>query len=379
MRSDSVRRLIVFRKRLLAASETFIPAQADTVPGWDPLLAGFTWETEGRRLLADLPTSVLRDHAVLPRFARRSLGWGFFSKAWESHLSDWQPELVHAHFGPDALALIPVVRRLNLPLAVTFHGFDITIDTPVNSYHRRRHEVFAAAQTVFSVSDFIRERLIACGCPAEKIVTHFIGIDNERFRAPNESERDIPVLFVGRLKEKKGWHLLLQAMAEVQARHPHACLHMVGDGPDRRAAETLAEELGVMVTWHGLLNPDRVASLMARAQVFCPPSIVAPNGDTEGLGLVNLEAQASGAPTVTFASGGVPEGIDDGVTGVVVRPTTAPALAGALSDLLSSPEKLERMSQAGPKWIAERFRLDRQGELLGSHYEEIVERWHARP
>lgn len=377
MTSHANRRLIVFRKRLLAASETFIPAQAGAVPGWDPLLAGFKWKAEGRRLTSHLPTSTLRDHAVWPGLARRSLGWGYFSRAWERHLQAWRPELIHVHFGPDALALLPLVRRLNLPLAVTFHGFDITIETPINAYRRRRHEVFAVARTVFAVSDFIRERLIAHGCPAEKIATHFIGIDNKRFQAPAGIERDIPVLFVGRLVEKKGWHLLLQAMARVQAQQPHAHLHMVGAGPDRKAAEALAAELAVHVTWHGMRRPDEVAALMARAQVFCPPSIVAPNGDTEGLGLVNLEAQASGAPTVTFASGGVPEGIDDGVTGLVVRPTTAPALADALSDLLGDSEKRQRMSQAGPTWVAERFSLDRQGALLGGHYAEIVERWHA--
>ena len=377
MRSSSNRRIIVFRKRLLAASETFIPAQAGTVPGWDPLLAGFKWQAEGRRLLADLPTSVLRDHAPLPSLARRTLGWGYFGEAWERHLNAWRPELIHVHFGPDALALLPLVRRLNLPLAVTFHGFDIAIETPVNAYRRRRHRVFAAAHTVFAVSDFIRQRLIAHGCPADKIVTHFIGIDRQRFQAPADGARDVPVLFVGRLVEKKGWRVLLQAMTEVQALQPHAHLHMVGDGPDREAAEALAHELGVVVTWHGLQSPERVAALMARAQVFCPPSIVAQNGDTEGLGLVNLEAQASGAPTVTFASGGVPEGIDDGVTGIVVRPTTAPALAKALNEIIGNREKRQRMSQAGPKWVAERFCLHKQGALLGEHYAHIVEQWNA--
>ena len=377
MSSHTNRRLIVFRKRLLAASETFIPAQAGTVPGWDPLLAGFKWKAEGRELLADLPTSVLRDRALWPRLARRSLGWGYLSRAWERHLLAWRPELIHVHFGPDGLALLPLVRRLNLPLAVTFHGFDIAIETPINAYRRRRHEVFAAANTVFAVSRFIRERLIAHGCPAEKIVTHIIGIDNKRFRAPAESERDIPVLFVGRLAEKKGWRFLLQAIAQVQAQHPRAHLHIVGDGPDRKAAEALANELEVIVTWYGMQTPEKVAAFMARAQVCCTPSIVAHNGDTEGLGLVNLEAQASGAPTVTFASGGVPEGIDDGVTGVVVCPTTAPALANALSELLSNHEKRQRMSQAGPKWVAERFCLDKQGALLGGHYAHIVEQWNA--
>ena len=377
MRSHTNRRIIVFRKRLIAASETFIPAQAITVPGWDPLLAGFKWKAEGRQLLADLPPSVLSDHALWPRLARRTLGWGYFSKAWERHLQAWRPELIHVHFGPDALAILPLVRRLNLPLAVTFHGFDITTQTPMNAYRRRRHEVFAAAHTVFAVSHFIRERLIAHGCPAEKIVTHFIGIDNKRFQAPAESERDIPVLFVGRLVEKKGWRFLLQAIAQVQEQQPQAHLHMVGDGPDRKAAEALANELKVIVTWHGMQTPEKVAAFMARAQVFCPPSIVAHSGDTEGLGLVNVEAQASGAPTVTFASGGVPEGIDDGVTGIVVRPTTAAALANALSELLSNQEKRQRMSQAGPKWVAERFCLDKQGALLGGHYAHIVEQWNA--
>ena len=315
MRSHTNRRLIVFRRRLLAETETFIPAQAGAVRGWDPLLIGFEWKAEGRQLLADLPTSVLADHALWPGLARRSLGWGFFSKAWERHLQAWRPELIHVHFGHDAFALLPLVRRLNLPVAVTFHGFDITVETPMNAYRRSRHEVFAAAHTIFAVSDFIRERLIAHGCPAERIVTHFIGIDNRRFQPPAESERDIPVLFVGRLVEKKGWRLLLQAIAQVQAQQPQAHLHMVGDGPDREAAEALAGELDVEVTWHGMQTPERVAAFMARAQVFCAPSIVADSGETEGLGLVNVEAQASGAPTVAFASGGVPEGIDDGVTG----------------------------------------------------------------
>jgi glycosyltransferase involved in cell wall biosynthesis len=366
--------VVVFRKRLLPWSETFIAAQGGRLVRYRPVFAGFRWDKAGKTYLAGQDTVLLEDHARLPALARalqRTVG--LVGPAFLRTLRERAPVLVHAHFGRSADAAIPLARALGVPLVATYHGCDITVVPRSARERRRRARVFAASTRVLAVSEFIAAGLRANGCPPDKIVVHFIGVDTERFHPDPAVEREpAQVLFVGRIVEKKGLVHLVRAMPAVQRAHPAAELLVAGDGPLRAALEAEARSLGVRAKFLGIVPPAQVQELMRRTTVMCVPSVPATSGDDEGLGMVIVEAQASGAPVVISRSGGMPETVVDGVTGLVAAPGDEAAFAAHLSVLLGDPARRASFSTAARANVLERFDLGRQTARLETLYDEVV-------
>jgi glycosyltransferase involved in cell wall biosynthesis len=368
-------RILVFRKRLLAWSETFIADQGRHLPGYDATFVGFRWDDSGRHLLADHDTCVQGDHARIAGLARTRLRLGLgVNRRWRRALARRRPALLHAHFGPDALAAIPIARELGVPLVATFHGFDITKAADRSPFGRRRGEVFAAADRIIAVSDFIARRLVQAGCPPEKIQRHYIGIDVARYDGERAEAVEPTVLFIGRLVPKKGCVHLLNAMRRVQERRPEAHLLIAGDGPLRPELEARVTELGLAhVHFLGVCPPREIRDHLRRAWVMCTPSVVASSGDAEGLGMVFLEAQAMGTPPVSFDTGGVVEAIADGETGRTVAEGDEAALSRALLRLLDDDELRRRWGRAGRERVCRRFDVRRQCDELESIYRSVVE------
>jgi len=365
--------VIVFRIRVLPWSETFIAAQGGRLERYRPVFAGFRWDKAGKTYLAGHDAVLLEDHSALPAVARalqRTVG--LVGPAFLRALRERAPVLVHAHFGRSADAAIPLARALGVPLVATFHGCDITVTPRTRRERRRRARVFAAAARVVAVSEFIAERLRENGCPPGKITRHFIGVDTERFAPGPEADREpAQVLFVGRIVEKKGLVHLLRALPEVQRALPEVSLAIAGDGPLRAALEAEARDLGVRARFLGVLPPARVQELMRRTTVLCVPSLPAASGDDEGLGMVIVEAQASGAPVVISRSGGMPETVVDGVTGLIAPPGDERAIAAHLVALLSDRERRARFSAAARANVLEKFDLRRQTARLEELYDDV--------
>jgi glycosyltransferase involved in cell wall biosynthesis len=155
------------------------------------------------------------------------------------------------------------------------------------------------------------------GYPQDKLQVHYIGTDVNRFKSSPQTRDSNLVLFVGRLVEKKGCEYLMRAMELVQIERPESKLVVIGDGPLRQSLECLARTTNIRCSFLGAQPSASVAEWLGRARVFCAPSVTAANGDSEGLGLVFAEAQATGTPVVSFKHGGVPEVVRDGDTGLL--------------------------------------------------------------
>jgi glycosyltransferase involved in cell wall biosynthesis len=126
------------------------------------------------------------------------------------------------------------------------------------------------------------------------------------------------------------------------------------------------------VRFLGAFSREQAQALLAEARVFCLPSVTAESGDAEGLGLVILEAQASGVPVVTSARGGATEGIRDGETGYAFAERDVATLAERLTQLLTDDAVLTRFSAAGPGFVAERHDLHRRTAELETIYDRIT-------
>jgi glycosyltransferase involved in cell wall biosynthesis len=175
-----------------------------------------------------------------------------------------------------------------------------------------------------------------------------------------------PVLFVGRLVERKGVAHLIEAMARLGRGDEGPRLEIVGDGPERPRLEVLARRLGVAnrVAFRGKIAPDELQASYARAAVCVLPSVLDARGDTEGLGVVLLEAMNHATPVIASRVGGIPDIVEDGVSGLLVPPGDPDALAAAVRRLGDDPALARRLGEAGRRRLREQF-----------SWPAIVQRW----
>jgi colanic acid/amylovoran biosynthesis glycosyltransferase len=369
---DTRRTLIVYREELLGPSETFIRAQAESLQRFSAFYFGL-------RRIPGLPLPDLRFHILsgtgwVGRLRRARFKLLGPSADLERTLASTEPALIHAHFGPDACNAMALARALDIPLIVTFHGYDATVSNQYLPalYVRRQNDLKRFAAKVLCVSNFIRDRVIEKGFPPKKTIVHYTGVDTDLFR-PDRTVSRLPfVLFVGRLVAKKGCEYLIRAMSRVQEALPDVQLVVIGEGPLRPELERQAATALKSYQFLGAQNPTVVRNWMNRAMVFCAPSLTAPTGDAEGFGMVFAEAQAMGLPIVSFASGGIPEAVADGQTGFLVRERDWKALADRLLILLSDEELWLRFSDAGQIRIRTRFDVWKQASVLESIYDSVL-------
>jgi glycosyltransferase involved in cell wall biosynthesis len=382
------KRVLVCKAGLLAYSETFIKAQVEAYSQWDPVLVG-TYRIASGLPLDGIQVRILENFqpkSLLGKAVRRlSQEFSVAPAGCVDRLRRERASLVHVHFATEAIDYWPVIRRLGVPIVITLHGFDINVyrewweNRPLVAFERqfprRLLELAQRADVHFiAVSEAIKQRAIDYGIPAERIAVCYIGIDLKKFQPSGNpvSQREPQILFVGRMVEKKGGEFLIRALEQVRRVVPDAKLVMAGDGPLLENHRSLARQLGVPVEFLGSVPQSEIRRQIEQSRIFCLPSVVASNGDAEGLGISILEAQACGVPVVTSAFGGSTEGIVDGVTGYAFPERDIPALALHLTRLLSDPQLCESMSRAAPRFVAERFDIQTCTRSLEGLYDQLV-------
>ena len=373
--------VLIYRSDLLPASETFIAAQAHALRRYTPWFAGLR-PVPASLLLDPCETTVLTHRDKFPeRLRRRFYLQTGFAPDFVRALRLKRPVLLHAHFAIDAAAALTLQSRLNVPLIVTLHGYDATMDDETlrsyaagRIYLRRKTELRTRARFFVCVSDHIRRQALERGVPDSKLRTIPIGVDLNFFAPDPLRSRDLDpiVLFVGRLVEKKGCAHLIRAMSLIEARHPAAKLLIVGDGPLLDPLRAQAREALHNCTFLGSQPPSVVRDLMYRATLLAVPSIVAANGDTEGLPINLCEAQAIGLPIAGFQGPGVSEAVIDGETALLAPAGDERALAKAISCLLSDKCLTKRLAIAGCRRAQAHFNLETQTARLEDLYTESL-------
>jgi colanic acid/amylovoran biosynthesis glycosyltransferase len=366
----------MFRAPLFNASEGFIQTQAAALDRHQPLMVGLNRlghivpALAGRTMVAD---------GAGTRLAIRLLGrWGELGARVAAH----RPVLVHAHFAPDGLAALPLARTLGVPLITSLRGYDVTRSRSAllssgrlswMRYAAGGRALKQAGDLFLAVSDALRHRAIGAGFPEERTLTHYNGVDLDRFRPGAESAEPGLILFVGRLVEKKGVAVLLDAFATVKAAVPAARLLIIGDGPLAPSLKRRANALGVgdSVDFAGALSAEEVARDMRRAWLLAVPSLTARDGDSEGLPNTLVEAAASGLPVVATDHGGIPEAVEDGRSGFLVPEAEPEPLARRIVELLQSPDRRHDMARAARSLAEVRFDLVRQTERLEAIYDRV--------
>lgn len=224
--------------------------------------------------------------------------------------------------------------------------------------------MFKAAAGVIAPSKFLASKLSAIGCARAKLHVVPYGVDPQRFMPTRRLPQRI--LAIGRLVEKKAPHVTIEAFARVRRRFPQAQLDMVGEGPlaDRCAALVRDLDVGDSVRMHGVQAHEFVTNLLQQASLFVQHSVTAPDGDTEGLPVVILEAMSAALPVVSTRHSGIPEAVEDGVTGLLVDEHDIDGMAAAMAQLLDDPALAAAMGMAGRGRVIEHFTQEQARDRL---------------
>lgn len=282
-------------------------------------------------------------------------------------------------FGAAApLALLsPLARKAGATRVVaSTHGHEVGWSMlPVARHALRR--IGDDADVITYVSGYTRGRFAAAFGPRASLERLSPGVDVDRFTPDSVSRAqlraryelgDRPVVVcLSRLVPRKGQDMLIRAFDQIRRRVPGAALVIVGGGPYRESLHKLAHRLGVAddVLFTGGVPGEELPAHHAMADVFAMPCRTRGAGlDVEGLGIVFLEASASGVPVVAGRSGGAPETVRDGETGWVVDGTDVDAIAAAVGDLLADPDTAARMGAAGRDWVVRNWQWRTQGARL---------------
>ena len=309
---------------------------------------------------------------ALPIHRKRLPDWNALRRWCAAHVAQF--DVVNTHSSTDSwlTALVACANRNVPPLVRTRH-----VSTPVNNSPTTRWLYQRATAHIVTAGEALRRQLHRDnGIALDRITSVPTGIDLDRFRPLDRRacrrQLNIPdrptIGILATLRDWKGHDALLDAFVGLHARHPDWQLVIVGDGPQRARLEARVDVLRLRGAIHFTGNRDDVPEWLATFDLFTLPSW----GD-EGVPQGITQAMACGLPVVSTTVGAIDEAVVDGVTGVLLAPRDAAALAGAIERLLVAPPLCARMGAAGRERARQRFGIDTMLDAM----EGIFER-HAR-
>ena len=293
-------------------------------------------------------------------------------------------DVIHAHWAiPTGPAAVLAARKLRLPSVITMHGGDVYVnpeqgyDFPTRWYVRPALRwTLRHAGALTAITEDCRQHALRAGAPAEHIRLVFNGTDLRRFSpeangSSSDSRYGSHMIFACRqLFPRKGIRFLLEAAAALKPQFPDLKVVLAGDGFERPELARLATELGIAsdVTFLGWVPNAELPQYYRAAAVSVIPSL------EEGFGIPAAEAMGCEVAVVASDAGGLPEVVENGVTGLVVPRGDAQALAHAIGSLLADPQRRRRMGQAGRERALRLFDWDRSAEQFEEIYREIASR-----
>ncbi|WP_416068163.1 glycosyltransferase [Rhizobium sp. ZK1] len=352
----------------------------------DTIFDGTTRSSRARRLLAAAKAAsklLIRNPALLPNVLLAA--WSgdtvvpFSMKlAIAVRLQSHPDSIIHCHFGPAGKVIADLKKHglVKSPMTTVFHGYDITqyIVEATDAYKT----LFSEADLLIPISDFWRRRLTELGAPSDKIRTIRLGVDcnafeyKRRVAVPGETTRFITI---GRMTEKKGHRYTIEAFKALAERRPdlNICLDVIGDGPDLQEirAITTGWQSNAKITLHGALAHQDVRAMLDQSHIFVLPSVVAANGDMEGIPVSIMEAMAMGLPVISTRHSGIPELVEDDLSGILVDERDVDALSAAMERLGSEPELQLAMGKAGRAVIEREYNERTQARVLMSALSKI--------
>ncbi len=350
--------LALFSPAANVASETFIQAHRDKID------ADILFYTNGPFLptwLNDQP--IMRFKYQLQYFIQKrlhgSIGLSLEEFVLKESLKERKPDIVLCEYGTVATHSLRVIRELELPMLVYFHGYDMSVRQVINETNKYA-SIIEYADKLFVVSRDMKKKIISFGAKPEQVIHNTYGPNDDYFKITRSSQPQKLFVAAGRFTNKKAPHLTLLAFKKVLSKHPSAKLILAGDGDLHQACRDLAEyyDIKKSVELPGIFNSIQMKKWLKQAVAFVQHSVTAENGDQEGTPVVILEALASGLPVVSTKHAGIKDIIADNKTGYLVDEYDVDGMAEKMCSILDNPEKAKAMGKAARKFILKNLTMD---------------------
>lgn len=279
--------------------------------------------------------------------------------------------IVLCHYGPNG-NFAALMKELGIQgkIVTMFHGYDIRrgIEQGGEIYA----PLFKQGDCYLSISDYNYKHLVAFGTPVEKIRTHPVGIDLERYAylARNSPAKGaIKILTVGRLVKEKGLFYGLEAIHQLVHERSLTNIeyYILGDGPDREELENMAQKLNIKdkIYFMGPQTQEAVIRVLHESHLFFLPSV------DEALPVVLMEAQATGLPVVATDVGSVTQVMADNQSGYIVPSRDVKAMCDKIEYLVRNPQLWPAMGEAGRRHVEERYDIKKLNQRLATLCQEL--------
>lgn len=286
-------------------------------------------------------------------------------------------QLMHIYFGHTGVHLLPFIKAWDKPCLVSFHGADIAVREHQPGYEAQLRELLQTVPLVLARSESLRQRLLQLGCPAERLAINRTGVPLDQFpfvarHAPARGAWQI--VQACRLIPKKGLVTAIHGFAMFRERHPYATFVIAGDGPMRGELKALVSRLGLenCVLFPGFLSQAKLHELYLASHIFSHPSELMADSNQEGVPNSMLEAMSTGLPVVATLHGGIPEAVENGVSGFLVEEKNPHAVCEALCKIADSGDEWLQMGREGSEFITRNFEQHAQIEHLEAQYARVL-------
>ncbi len=288
-------------------------------------------------------------------------------------------DVIQCHFGLLGLKgmRLKEIGAIQGKLITTFHGVDISQNLKLLG-EDVYNELFQKGDLFLPISQHWQQRLIQLGCEPHKIAVHRMGIDCNRFtflpRSLNPGQV-VRLISVSRLTEKKGIEFGIRAVATIAKENPNLEYYIVGDGELRPQLTQLIQSLEVSthVKLLGWRHQSEVVEILNQSHILLAPSVTATDGNQEGIPVALMEAMAMGLPVISTYHTGIPELVQDNVSGFLVPERDTEALAEKLNFVLEHSDRWVGIGQAARTKVEYQFDIDKLNDRLIKIYQTLTQ------
>lgn len=287
-------------------------------------------------------------------------------------------DVIHSQFGflGSQASLFRNLGIIKGKLVTSFRGRDIS-EYVRNNGEDVYESLFAEGDRFLANCEFFRQKAIKLGCDENKIIVHASGIDCEKFALTQRYfflDGKIRLATTGRLIEKKGIDYCIRAVAKLAETYPQIEYHIIGDGVLRTSFQQLIQELnmGHIIKLLGAKSTSEIIKILEISHIFIAPSVTTADGDCDAPINTLKEAMAMGLPVISTYHGGIPELVEDDVSGFLVPERDSDAIAERLIYLIKHPERWTQMGKAGRKCVVAKYDTNKLNDELIKIYQQLV-------
>lgn len=308
------------------------------------------------------PSMELALHVL--KHGKLTLAYEISVTAWKNRKKHFKADTIIAHFGNNGVVASAFLKSglLEGNLMTVFHGYEISEYENIKLW-KDKYVCLSRTSLLLPISDFWRRRLETWGATSESVIVQRMGVDVSKFAfQPKQVEKPVQIVSVARATEKKGLKYAIEAMSYLDDEFH---LNIIGGGELHNDLIQLSEKLKLSdnITFHGAKSPLFVKECLNKSDIFLLPSVVDSRGDMEGIPVALMEAMASGLTVISTFHSGIPELIEDNVSGFLVPERDSKAIAEALKKVITT-DKLNDIRKQAREKVEEEFNSSKLSNKL---------------